>query len=130
MWLRENFEKFGSFFKQSLFFGKTIFVVSDADVAKRIMTEPKSFYRNNAFQEAVKDIFPHALFVIPSGEEWKRHRKMLQPSFAPSHLQHALQVSQKFAKKLSDFIENQIKKNMFIELDPLDTFNHLALDVM
>ncbi|KAI8903053.1 cytochrome P450 [Gorgonomyces haynaldii] len=75
------------------FLGATVFTIADPAVAKQILTDSAHFGRGIVFQNAAIDIMPMALFLIPSGEMWKQHRKLLQPGFGPVHLKHALEVS-------------------------------------
>ncbi|KAJ1550436.1 hypothetical protein HK096_006939 [Nowakowskiella sp. JEL0078] len=74
------------------FNGKTALLIGDAAIAKKILNSPDNFIRGPNFQIAATGIAPHALFVLPSGEQWKRHRKGLQPAFGPVHLRHAFAV--------------------------------------
>ncbi|KAI8929120.1 cytochrome P450 [Entophlyctis helioformis] len=64
-------------------------IVSDAEAAKQILNNTVDFSRNPFFQNVGKGLSDYALFTIPSGNMWKKHRKLLQPAFGPSHLRHA-----------------------------------------
>ncbi|KAJ3408404.1 hypothetical protein HDV05_005032 [Chytridiales sp. JEL 0842] len=42
---------------------------------------------------AFKGLSRYGLFMLPSDEMWKRHRKYIQPGFAPSHLRNGVIIS-------------------------------------
>ncbi|KAJ1559451.1 hypothetical protein HK096_000522, partial [Nowakowskiella sp. JEL0078] len=63
--------KFGSLIKMKLG-GLNSLIIGDAAIAKKIANLPDHFQRGNFFRDIIFDISPHALFVIPSGEQWKK----------------------------------------------------------
>ncbi|KAI8854074.1 cytochrome P450 [Chytridium lagenaria] len=38
-------------------------------------------------------MFAYGLFIMPTDDIWKKHRKFLQPGFGPSHLRRAIEVT-------------------------------------
>ncbi|KAJ1559239.1 hypothetical protein HK096_001285 [Nowakowskiella sp. JEL0078] len=91
--------KFGSLVRIK-FVGMNSLIVSDAAIAKKIANLPDNFHRGTVFRDIMFDVAPHALFVIPSGEQWKKHRKGLQPAFGPIHLREVFTISLNSADKL------------------------------
>ncbi|KAI8923863.1 cytochrome P450 [Entophlyctis helioformis] len=65
-------------------------VVSDPDLIKRILTTPDEFGRPAFRDVAASGVLDHALFMLPTNDQWKRHRKLLQPAFGPSHLRQTI----------------------------------------
>jgi cytochrome P450 len=80
-------QRFGDIFQFKLIDKQTI-GICDAEVAKCILTS-NDFPREDSFERAAVGIFDHVLAVLPTGEEWYRHRKFLQPAFAPLNLNNA-----------------------------------------
>ncbi|KAJ1550889.1 hypothetical protein HK096_004402 [Nowakowskiella sp. JEL0078] len=88
---------------------RSLISVVDPAVAKKVYNSPDNFVRGDRFQSLNPDIAPYALFVIPSGEQWKKHRKFLQPAFGPVHLREAFAVSLEFGDELLNIWEKNIK---------------------
>ncbi|KAI8821487.1 cytochrome P450 [Fimicolochytrium jonesii] len=84
------------------FFGNAVVVVGDAAVAKRVLTDKEGFYRDNMFQKMHKGIAHYALFTLPSGDVWHKHRKFMQPSFGPTHIHNTAVIANAIANALSD----------------------------
>ncbi|KAI8818462.1 cytochrome P450 [Fimicolochytrium jonesii] len=74
-------------------FGVYTPIISDPATAKRVMTETSTFVRDDTFEIAATGVLRYGLFLIPSGDLWKKHRKLLQPAFSPSHLRLGAKVS-------------------------------------
>ncbi len=73
---------------------RKIVITSNADAAKQILTNGDYFcIRPTFLQEKFEGIAKNALFVLPSGEIWRKHRKLLQPAFGPAHLRHAFDAT-------------------------------------
>ncbi|KAJ3117243.1 hypothetical protein HK098_006311 [Nowakowskiella sp. JEL0407] len=104
--------------------------VDDAAIAKKLLNSPDQFSRGNAFQTSVFDFAPLALFALPGGEQWKKHRKGLQPAFGPVHLREAFAVSLEVADKLLDFWEAEIREKEFAERDFMEDFVMLTGDII
>jgi cytochrome P450 len=105
-------------------------VVCEADVAKKLLTTTSDYVRDANFQKLWKDISTWALFLIPYGNDWKKHRKLLQPAFGPSHLKSALEVSKKVCEKLKLFVREQAEKESVVVLNVHQVFTAVTLEVM
>ncbi|KAJ3126342.1 hypothetical protein HK098_007606 [Nowakowskiella sp. JEL0407] len=81
----------------------------DPAIAKKIAISDV-FVRNDTVQKISSDIAPYALFMIPSGETWKKHRKGLQPAFGPVHIRDAFKISVEVADELLDIWDAELKK--------------------
>ncbi|KAL2920320.1 hypothetical protein HK105_200398 [Polyrhizophydium stewartii] len=82
-------------------FGQSMNIVSDVESSRRILNSSE-FLREDYLHNATKDVFCYLLIVMPSGEMWKKHRKLLQPAFGPSHLRHVVQVSHQVVSEMAD----------------------------
>lgn len=71
----------------TVFFQNTL-VVSDASITREIISKPSTYYRDDFLRNLFTGSASSALFLIPHGAAWRRHRKLLQPSFNPSNFQH------------------------------------------
>ncbi|KAI8903994.1 cytochrome P450 [Gorgonomyces haynaldii] len=116
------FNTFGDTF-QLLFFGQTVLATRDPDLIHLALTSP-DFGRTSAFQETLKDSIPFALFALPSGDVWKRHRKMLSPAFGPPQLR----LFQKIVLELCHDLVDKIKEKQVIDMTQASTC--IALDAI
>ncbi|KAI8928809.1 cytochrome P450 [Entophlyctis helioformis] len=109
----------------------TFVVVSDAAAIKTIMNSP-DFYRDERTQMAGSGLLDHSLFLLPSGDDWKRHRKLLQPAFGPSHLRHTVDVTIEVADAAAaDFASIMAQTGKAsIEVDAYEYMTAVALDVI
>ncbi|KAJ3120969.1 hypothetical protein HK098_004092 [Nowakowskiella sp. JEL0407] len=84
-------DKYGDFCK-ILRDDKYLLLTADPAILKTIANS-ESFIRKDFFQSVARDIAPYALFLIPDGDLWKKHRKGLQPAFGPIHLKNSCRVA-------------------------------------
>ncbi|KAJ3117908.1 hypothetical protein HK098_006080, partial [Nowakowskiella sp. JEL0407] len=108
--------------------GFHIVCIDDPAMAKRILSS-QDFVRGNVLLEAAFDVAPYALFVLPSGDQWKKHRKGLQPAFGPNHLREAFAVSLECGDELLDIWESQLRKGDDTR-NVMDDFTMLTGDVI
>ncbi|KAL2914507.1 hypothetical protein HK105_206074 [Polyrhizophydium stewartii] len=106
----QYFTKYGAVFSLSAF-GVLILAVRDPVLIHRALTDTTSFRRSERAGQRVPDIIGEALFVLPSGEQWKRHRKQLQPAFAPLQLRNAATVIDPVVGKLADYFTDLAAKH-------------------
>ncbi|KAI9348074.1 cytochrome P450, partial [Obelidium mucronatum] len=105
-------------------------VTSDRELIHRAHTETSNFYRDEEGEKCVVGLLDHALFVMASGENWKRHRKFIQPAFAPPQLRYALQVSIRETNRLIDFWEAKLDAEGSLVVDLNRELTCLALDLI
>ncbi|KAJ3092026.1 hypothetical protein HK100_007039, partial [Physocladia obscura] len=113
--------------------GQPLIFTKDAALIHRSLTDTVDFYRNAEFEAATFGIIENALFSIPSGEKWKRHRKYLQPGFAPAQLRLAAKISSEETDMLLEYWDNQIiLQNLGegIVVDVFQEFTCLTLDII
>ncbi|KAJ2987214.1 hypothetical protein HDV02_006313 [Globomyces sp. JEL0801] len=108
----------------------TSYVVADATEAKRILTETTDFLRSKSIQQIGSGLFHHALFVLPSGEQWKRHRKLIQPAFGPTHLRHAALVSMETMGELITTLDAMFTDSDTVKVNMHGALTATALDVV
>ncbi|KAI8923268.1 cytochrome P450 [Entophlyctis helioformis] len=95
----EGFRKYGSIFAVPLA-GSYMVTVSDADAIKVIFNNTDSFVRGKTGWETTKDIIKYSLVLLPTGPTWRRHRKLMQPAFGPSHLRQTVDAATEVADKI------------------------------
>jgi cytochrome P450 len=102
--------------------------LSDPLEVKRMLSSTE-FTRSDNFAKMVGDIIGPALFLLPTGDDWKRHRKLLQPGFGPTHLRHTAKVTIETIKTLkSEF--NKLLKNEENIVDFQQTMTMVTLDIL
>ncbi|KAH6602820.1 hypothetical protein BASA61_000721 [Batrachochytrium salamandrivorans] len=76
-------------------------IISDSESVYRLFRSPTEVGRSRKLQDAAETMFENALFVIPGGDLWKRHRKLIQSAIGPAHLRFAVKVSKDATASLS-----------------------------
>ncbi|KAI9203389.1 cytochrome P450 [Polychytrium aggregatum] len=101
-------------------------LLSDADEVKRVLKgdDNSDFARSNDFQNCSKGIAYYALFTLPSGDIWKRHRKFLQPSFGPVQLRAAADATNQYVELMIAKLGARAKVNAHL------VTNAVVLDVI
>ncbi|KAJ3099170.1 Cytochrome P450 4d2 [Phlyctochytrium planicorne] len=81
-----------------------VVLISDAEAAKFILSGGKhgEFIRSGFLQEFTFDIFKHGLFIMPTDDVWKKHRKFMTAGFGPPHLRHALEITNLVVEQLGE----------------------------
>ncbi|KAJ3321602.1 hypothetical protein HDV06_004017 [Boothiomyces sp. JEL0866] len=101
-------------------------LISRAEDAKRILTDQTNYVRGSLFEDMFEGLLDHALFGYRTGDQWKRHRKLIQPAFGPSHLRHAGKMSLQTVTKLNGVLK--MKEGQVMNFIPI--FKSLTLDVI
>ncbi|KAJ3000212.1 hypothetical protein HDV02_000125 [Globomyces sp. JEL0801] len=128
---KEYRAKYGKIFRvPGIFSSRPMVVVSEAAEVKRMLTETDTFARDDMFESKVSGLLDHALFVYPTSERWKRHRKLLQPAFGPSHLKHASIVSLNAMQELNAIWDQTFMKSKTFEVDIYTIFTCITLDII
>lgn len=105
-------------------------MVVDANEAKRILNTSQFVKNNSIINRIGIGILNNALFALPTDENWKKHRKLLQPAFGPTHLRHAGKVAEDAMKDLDHVINKKLQGNESTVLDFTIAFKSLTLDVI
>ncbi|KAJ3210267.1 hypothetical protein HK099_008276 [Clydaea vesicula] len=100
--------------------------VSDASAAKDILCDTNRFNRAEVLGDQVfEGLIKKALFML-NGNLHKKHRKMLQPGFSPSHLKIAFETSKECCHRLF----KAFKMKNIKEIDVYDYFKYISIDVI
>ncbi|KAI8854065.1 cytochrome P450 [Chytridium lagenaria] len=84
-------QRFGIISRYSV--GNNHFVyLGDAEAGRKVLRSNGEFIRRGLNRTQTQGLFHYGLFILPTDETWKRHRKSLQPSFGPSHLRHTVEA--------------------------------------
>eukprot|EP01114_Cavostelium_apophysatum_P008874 TRINITY_DN2178_c0_g1_i2.p1 TRINITY_DN2178_c0_g1~~TRINITY_DN2178_c0_g1_i2.p1 ORF type:complete len:479 (-),score=109.67 TRINITY_DN2178_c0_g1_i2:92-1528(-) len=118
----ELYEKYGSPYALRLP-GMLLIMCADPEINKQVLFDPDTFAVNKRFLHPLSELLNLGLLPL-DGPVWKRHRKMLQPAFAPSHLKRSVDVTNHFVSEL--FAEWKTKKTVDVHHE----FTNLALFVV
>ncbi|KAH6560279.1 hypothetical protein BASA62_000352 [Batrachochytrium salamandrivorans] len=95
-----NTDKYGPIWKLRII-DREMIIISDSESVYRLFRSPTEVGRSRKLQDAAETMFENALFVIPGGDLWKRHRKLIQSAIGPAHLRFAVKVSKDATASLS-----------------------------
>nr|KAJ3420048.1 hypothetical protein HK105_006173 [Polyrhizophydium stewartii] len=98
------FEKFGPLIALSVP-GRTFLRTMDAALIHRALTDTDTFRKGEVAYKTAADLLGDALFLLPAGDRWRRHRKQLQPAFTPTQLRNAAPFIGRVADRLVDHLE-------------------------
>ncbi|KAI8799964.1 cytochrome P450, partial [Cladochytrium replicatum] len=120
-WL-EMSKKYGTIVYVRIFTREFV-VIASAPLAKYILNNPgeEDFIRSGLLRLAMWDLTPFALFSLPSGDVWKKHRKFLQPAFGPSQLRHAFHVATKEADAHLEHLKAEIATGKVVNMHQILT---------
>ncbi|KAJ3401741.1 hypothetical protein HDV05_000291, partial [Chytridiales sp. JEL 0842] len=123
--------KYGSIVSLSGF-GKEGVDIADADFISQQFTSLK---RADLITQLSKGIFRYALFILPSDDVWKRHRKFIQPGFGPSHLRQGVDASNHVMNTLCSLWDPKLDQEQDhsiknIRVDLFHLASSISLDVI
>ncbi|KAJ3076470.1 Thromboxane-A synthase [Podochytrium sp. JEL0797] len=111
--------------------GVNLVLTHDPNLIHTALTDTAKFFRDDFFTKATVGIADNALFVMPSGDLWKRHRKYLQPAFAPPQLRYAARVSTEEINGLMDYWAAKLAgAGEPLEIELYSEFTNLTLDII
>ncbi|KAJ3349594.1 hypothetical protein HDU91_006369 [Kappamyces sp. JEL0680] len=122
------FQKYGRVVQ--LNFGTKVILVSDPVEIRKILTESDSFGRDESLNSASVGIMQGALFALPSGEVWKRHRKLLQPAFGPSHLRYTAQVALEKSNMLVQLWKAKLGNKVSMVTNVMEATRAITMDLI
>ncbi|KAJ3316843.1 hypothetical protein HDV06_002743 [Boothiomyces sp. JEL0866] len=106
-YLSKNVLKYGRIYRFLGLMGDNV-VVADAKEAKRLFTDTETFVKGDLPRLKMAGLLDYALFVLPTGELWKKHRKLLQPAFGPTHLRNAAEASRSSVLEFENVLNTKI----------------------
>ena len=104
--------------------------ICDGDSIKKVLTDSFNFQKHDLLKQVGEGFFDNALFALPSGDFHKRHRKLLDPAFAPSHLRKIPGFCKIVLEDLSLLWEEEMVGNRLITSDFDDLMKTVILDVL
>ncbi|KAJ3053310.1 hypothetical protein HK097_004550 [Rhizophlyctis rosea] len=110
--------------------GKLTPILSDPYEAKRLLTDTDTFVRSDTLEKLAQGVSKYALFLLPTGPTWKRHRKLVQPGFAPLHLRRTVPIATEFADRFVNVWTNLIALDEDIVIDLQHHVKCLTLDII
>jgi cytochrome P450 len=108
---------------------RTSIMLTNKDAAKQVLTQSK-FVKGNEFEEITRGLLDHALFVMGTGKNHTKHRKLLQPGFGPSHLRGAALISLDVMNTLDRVWNEKMDQVDEIPVDMYSTFATVAIDII
>ena len=105
----ESFPKrYGPILKANVIFNIfDIIFLSDANEANRVLTDTKDFRKDDFLESKAAGILDFALFTLSTGDLHRRHRKLIQPAFAPSHLRQVSKATVAVMKELDEILQSR-----------------------
>ncbi|KAJ3216930.1 Thromboxane-A synthase [Dinochytrium kinnereticum] len=91
----------GNIQRTELLGGLNFVFTSDPETVKRLFVSDE-FLRSDFVMPLAVGMFQYGLFMMPTDDIWKKHRKFIQPGFGPSHIRRTLEVSNNVLDKLFD----------------------------
>lgn len=99
LFLARKAQEMGNIYRFHLL-GKPVVVVSSSDdVYQMLKDRPQTFRRLSKIESVFKELGVHGVFSA-EGEEWKAHRKILNPAFKPSQLKRFFPVLSELTERL------------------------------
>ncbi|KAJ3107886.1 hypothetical protein HDU97_002818 [Phlyctochytrium planicorne] len=114
--------------------GGDMVMIADAETAKMVLAGGKNgeFLRSGGLQKLTFDIFRDGLFIMPTDERWKKHRKFMTAGFGPTHLRHAVDSTNLIMDQLTNLWTQQYSKPFVTDIYhiasciTLDVIGHVA----
>jgi len=130
IWLKDIVGYDAPLMRYNSILGRNMLMIFDPAIVKQILTAPAGkkddcrFYKPTFF-------FPSIIgkgLIFLEGEEWVKHRRLVQPAFSSSFVKQALDIS--VAPKVETFIRLWIRAGPKQEIDLLTHLSALTLDII
>ncbi|CAB9518139.1 methylcoclaurine 3'-hydroxylase isozyme 1 [Seminavis robusta] len=115
--------------RYSQIIGQNYLLILDKEILKEILTAPAS--KNDCRFKKPFTLFPSVIgygLVTLEGEEWARHRRIIQPAFSVSFLKETLNIS--VPPKVQTFIRCWLDAGEGQEIDLASHLSALTLDII
>ncbi|KAJ3107887.1 hypothetical protein HDU97_002819 [Phlyctochytrium planicorne] len=108
-----------------------VVTVADAETAKMVLAGGRNgeYVKSGGLQMVTSDIFKDGLFIMPSGEKWKKHRKFMTAGFGPTHLRHAVDATNLVMDQLNELWASTYSDKSFVS-DMYHVASSITLDVI
>ncbi|KAJ3100463.1 hypothetical protein HDU97_002200 [Phlyctochytrium planicorne] len=121
-------KQFGGIYKLRAMSREAIFIADPAS-AKKILTLD-GFKKPGRALSLLSDYFKYVLFLMPTNDEWRRHRKFMLSSFGPAHQRQTLDVTIDICDQLAQMWKGRIQSGG----SPVTNIHHvmscLGIDVI
>lgn len=108
-WMGRQFERFGDIYKASVY-GMDVYVIRDVDFAYHVLVQNWQSYVKGQMIRRVALLLGNGL-MVSEGEFWKRHRRMIQPSFNAESIRYVTELSSAVNLRLVDKWQLAAKNN-------------------
>ena len=104
--------------------------VSDADTMGRIMVKDFKYFPQR-FADGTQAHPTTKLFLtVVNGEEWKRQREAMTPSFSPAKIKHMFTLMKSCVESMEKAVKKKIRSRSSAELDTRSLYGKFSLDVI
>jgi len=105
----------------------SFYLVNHPALVKQVLMETrKSFDKHSVIYDRFRNAFGNGL-VVAEGDRWRRQRKLMQPLFGPSAVEHYFDLMRESAAEMADRWEPTCAAGGV--LDVADEMNHVTLQI-
>ncbi|MFT6072288.1 MAG: cytochrome P450 [Dasania sp.] len=98
------------------------FIVNETKLVKKIMIDDVAIFpKHHLLEQLLEPLIGRSIFAV-SGKEWEKQRKMVYPAFTHANLRRSFGVMQDATNDLITQMNQQIKTDQPLYIDPLMTF--------
>ncbi len=105
--------------------GQPIYIINSPEGVEHVLVKANKHFSKGHFYNKVKPLFGKGLPVL-EGEEWKRHKKLMQPSFHKQQLEHISELAIGCSEQLVEKWKTEAPLDIDVDAD----MARLTLDVV
>nr|KAJ3420298.1 hypothetical protein HK105_005852 [Polyrhizophydium stewartii] len=125
------FKKYGNVVRV-IVFGNEIVFVGDPALVRRSFANTTDFRRSEQFKRTAVGLMDNSLVTLQTGEDWARHRKLLQPAFGPGPLRRIARITNQVYDEVLDHYAHlcaaAVQNSVVVDL--YEEFTALTLDLI
>ena len=107
---------------------RSILIVNDPDLTRRIMTDPTDIYpKNDLMVGALEPLVGDSIFVS-SGDRWRRQRRMIDPAFSHMRISRAFASMSAAVDAYEERLTESARSGLPFSLDL--AMSHLTADII
>lgn len=113
----DRFERYGDVY-YAPFLGRDVYVLRHPDQVHEVLVQKAASFgkpESGTTARLLRKLLGEGL-LNSNGETWRRHRRLVQPAFAPSHLERYGEVMARFADAASDRLVDGARVDLSAEM--------------